>query len=325
MAVTDNTKLRSVSSFAAPYLMNELETNMKIFFDWGFLGIGGWSDATIPTTGAFGGDLHVLKPVYDPSYTDGQVWQAFRKDWVWETGVQYLDSTTNPEPINITGVRIDGNFYGSGDASYGWHINYPLGRVVFDSAQPLTSTVDLNYSYRFVQIYRADDADWWTELQHESFRADNSHFSQFGTGDWSVGAHHRVQMPAIVLETVSRGESRGYELGNGALAVEQDILFHVLAENRFDRNNLVDIIRLQHDSVIWLFNSQSAAEATGYPLDYRGMLVGTNMYPDLVGVSGYRWQECRFTDSVIAEVESLNPNLHQGTVRATVEVIIGNI
>ena len=324
MAVTSYTKLKGVTSFAAPFLMNELETNLKMYFDWGFLCVGGWSDANIPTTGAFGGDLHVLKPVYDPSYNDGQVWQSFRKDWVWETGVSYLDSTTNPEPVRITGVRVDGAFYGSGDATYGWHVNYPLGRVVFDTAISLSSTVDLNYSYRFVQIYKADDAEWWKELQYDSFRADDSHFSQRGTGDWSVGAQHRVQMPAIVLESISRGSANGYELGNGALAVEQDVLFHVVAENRFDRNNLVDMIRLQYDNIIWLFNSQSAAEATGYPLDYRGMKIGDNMYPDLVDTDGYRWAECRFTDVVMAEVESINPNLYQGKVRTTVEVILGN-
>ena len=326
MAVTDYTKLRSANSFAAPYLMNELETNLKMFFDWGFLGIGGWSDVNIPTMGAFGGTLHILQPVYDPSYDDGQVWQTFRKDWVWETGVGYLDSTSNPDPTRITGVKVDGAFYGSGDVTYGWHVNYPLGRVIFDTAVATTSDIELNYSYSFVQIYRADDAPWWTELQYQSFRADDSHFSQFGTGDWSIGAQHRVQMPAIVVEAVPRGSAGGYELGNGALEVEQDVLFHVLAENRFDRNNLLDIIRLQQDNIIWLFNSQSVAEATGYPLDYRGMVVGSNMYPDLVGSgNGYRWQECRFKDSIIAEVESLNPNLYQGVIRTTLEVIIGNI
>jgi len=325
MALANYTKLNGVSSFAAPYLMNELETNLKMFFDWGLLGIGGWSNVSVPTTGAYGGDLHELQPVYDPSYTDGQVWQAFRKDWVWETGVEYLDSTTNPEPISITGVRVDGIYYGTGDATYGWHANYPLGRIIFDTEIATTSTVELDYSYRFVQIYRADDAPWWQELQYQSFRADDSHFSQFGTGDWSVGAHHRVQMPAIVLEAVPRGSAAGYELGNGALEVNQDVMFHVVAENRYDRNNLLDIIRLQYDNIIWLFNSQSVAEATGYPLDYRGMLVGSNMYPDLVETGAYRWYECRFTDVNISEVESINPNLHQGTVRATLEVIIGNV
>lgn len=325
MALANYTKLNGVSSFAAPYLMNELETNLKMYFDWGLLGIGGWSNVSVPTTGAYGGNLHELQPVYDPSYTDGQVWQAFRKDWVWETGVEYLDSTTNPEPTRITGVRVDSTYYGTGDSTYGWHANYPLGRVVFDTAIATTSTVELDYSYRFVQIYRADDAPWWQELQYQSFRADDSHFSQFGTGDWSVGAHHRVQMPAMVVEAVPRGSAAGYELGNGALEVNQDVMFHVVAENRYDRNNLLDIIRLQYDNIIWLFNSQSVAEATGYPLDYRGMLVGSNMYPDLVETGAYRWYECRFTDVNISEVESINPNLHQGTVRATLEVIIGNV
>lgn len=320
MAITDYSKLKSVSSLAAPYLMNELETNLKMFFDWGLLGIGGWSDVNIPTTGAFGGNNHILQPAYDPSYSDGQVWQAFRKDWVWETGVEYLDETTNPEPINITGVRINDVFYGSGDSTYGWHINYPLGRVIFNSAISLSNTVDLDYSYRFVQIYRADDAPWWQELQYYSFRSDDSHFSQFGTGDWSIGAQHRVQMPAIVIEAVPRGSSAGYELGNGALSIEQDVLFHILAENRYDRNNLLDIIRLQHDKIIWLFNSQDVVEATGYPLDYRGMKIGSNMYPDLI--SDYRWKECRFVDSTISEVESISSNLHQGIIRTTLEVII---
>lgn len=326
MAIADYAKLKSVSSFAAPYLMNELETNLKTFFDWGLLGIGGWSDVTIPTTGAFGGNFHVLEPVYDPSYTDGQVWQAFRKEWVWETGVAYLDTGANPDPIHITGVRVNGTYYGSGDSTYGWHINYPLGRVIFDSAITTNSVVDLNYSYRFVQIYRADDAPWWRELQYQSFRADDSHFTQFGTGDWSIGAQHRVQMPAIVIEATPRGSAAGYELGNGALSVEQDVLFHILAENRYDRNNLLDIIRLQYDKIFWLFNSQNIAAATGYPLDYRGMLVGSKMYPDLVDPNtGYRWYECRFIDTTISEVESLNPDFYQGIIRTTFEVIIGNV
>jgi len=325
MALANYTKLKSATSFNAPYVMNELEANLKMFFDWGLLCIGGWSDVNIPTTGVFGGNQHVLQPVYDPSYTDGQIWQTFRKDWVWETGIEYLDDSTNPEPIRITGVKVDGTYYGSGDATYGWYVNYPLGRVVFDSAVATTSTVELDYSHRIVQIYRADDAPWWKELQYRSFRADDSQFSQFGTGDWSIGAQHRVQMPAIIIESTPRGSARGYELGNGAISVDQDVLFHVLANNRYDRNNLLDIIRNQFDKIIWLFNSQTVAESTGYPLDYRGMLVGSNMYPDLVDSgNNYRWRECRFTDVIISEVESFALDLHQGIARTTFEIIVGN-
>ncbi len=327
--VGDHTRLKAVDSFKTPFLMNELETNLKIFFDWGFLGLGGWVDVNIPTSGAFGGNQHQLQPVFDPSYNDGQVWQTFRKDIVWETGVSFDDYNTNPDPIRITGFRVNSVSVASGDSSTGWHINYPLGRVIFDTAiSPTNDTVELDYSYRFIQIYRADDAPWWQELHYQSFRADDSQFSQFGTGDWSIGAQHRIQMPAIVIECVPRGSSRGFELGNGALVLEQDVLFYVLAENRFDRNNLLDTIRLQHDKTIWLFNSDSVAASTGFPLDFRGMKTGDNMYPDLVNVAqsgGFRWRQCRFADSVISEVESPNPNLFQGVCRVTTEVIFGNI
>lgn len=325
MALTNYTKFKNVSSFNAPFIMNELETNLKMFFDWNFLGMGGWSNATIPTTGIYGGNLHVLKPVLDPSYNDGQVWQAARKDWVWETGVTFLDTTDNPEPLQITGVRISGTYYGSGDATYGWHLNYPLGRVVLDTAIDTDSVVDLNYSYRFIQTYIADEAPWWTELQYNSFQASDSHFDQFGSGDWSIGAHHRVQMPAVVIEAVSRGSAMGYELGNGAIDTTQDVMFHVLAEDRRSRNQILDIIRVQFDKIIWLFNSQNVAVATGYPLDYRGMLIGSKMYPDLVAeTGGYRWKETRFTDTYISEVESFNPNLYQGKVRVTFATIVGS-
>ena len=47
------------------------------------------------------------------------------------------------------------------------------------------------------------------------------------------------------------------------------------------------------------------------------------MYPNLVAASGYRWRECRFSNSVLSEVESPSPNLHEAVVRTTFEVVIG--
>jgi hypothetical protein len=132
-------------------------------------------------------------------------------------------------------------------------------------------------------------------------------------------------MPAVVIEAVPRGSAAGYELGNGAIETTQDVKFHVLAEDRRSRNEILDIFRLQFDKIIWLFDSQAIAVATGYPLDYRGMLVGSNMYPDLVDVSGFRWKECRFSDTFISEVESFNPNIYQGVVRTTFDIIVGSV
>ena len=85
---------------------------------------------------------------------------------------------TGGSPIEISGVYIDSTLQATGDATYGHHYNYPLGRVVFDTAIPTTSTVQLEYSYRNVQTYIADQAPWWDELQYNSMRVDDSTFSQ---------------------------------------------------------------------------------------------------------------------------------------------------
>tara|TARA_Y100000310_G_C20658386_1_gene803260 strand:- start:1092 stop:2081 length:990 start_codon:yes stop_codon:yes gene_type:complete len=328
MALQDYTKLKGVNDVGDSLFMSTLENNLKVFFDWGLLGIGAWFDVQIPQSGVYGGYYHKLRRVDDPSYDDGQVWETPRKDLVWETGVSYPSGLATVQPVRISGVYVDGtnasSFYGPGDSTYSHHINYPLGRVVFDTAIDTSSDIYMNYSYRWVQTYLADKAPWWQELQYGSFRVDGDHISQTGSGDWSIGGNHRVQLPAVVIEAVPRRYSQGYELGNSSLRTYQDVLFHVIAESKWQRNQLVDILSVQQDKTIYLFDTNKVAEDRKYPLDYRGMLASGNplMYPNLVAASGYRWKECRFRNSVLSEVESPSPNLHEAVVRTTFEVVI---
>jgi hypothetical protein len=70
--------------------------------------------------------------------------------------------------LEWTILEFCGTTYGTGDATYAHHYNYPLGRVVFDTAVSTTSAVKLEYSYRNVQTYIADQAPWWDEIQQES-------------------------------------------------------------------------------------------------------------------------------------------------------------
>ena len=326
MAIRDYTKLKGVTDVGDSLFMTILENNLKAFIDWGLLGVGAWFDAKIPASGAYGGTFHTLRRVDDPAYDTGQVWETPRKDLVWETGVSYQDAT-GVQPIQISGVYIDGTLYSADDATYGHYIDYPMGRVVFDSAISTSSTVTLEHSYRWLQTYVADKAPWWQELQYRSFRVDSSHVTQTGSGDWSIGGHHRVQLPAIVIEAVPRRYSQGYELGSANLRTYQDVLFHVLAESKWQRNQLVDILSMQKDKSIYLFDTNKVAESGAYPLDYRGSVVDNPlMYPDLItqAPSGYRWRTCRFTDATLSEVESPHQNLHEGVVRTTFEVVVGN-
>lgn len=315
-----STDFKGVSNFGDVQFMSQLEANLKTWFDWGFLRIGGWSDVAIPSSTAFDGDMSALRLVDDKSYTDGQIWESARKDWVWETSVDHIGtdaSTYNPTVpvITVGGIVIPSTDY---------HINYPLGRVVFNTAIPTASVVKASYSYRSAQVYIATQAPWWQELQYRSFRQDQDYFTQSDNGDWSVGSNHRIQMPCIILECVPRCNSFPYQLGDGSYWVEQDVLCHVMAENRSDRNNIADILLRQFDQNIWLFDNNAVAVSGDAPLDYRGEVVdNTKTYVGLVDPNtGHRWKRCKFKRTQSSEVVTFNPNLYGAVIRLTCESVL---
>jgi hypothetical protein len=307
-----NTTFKNISSINNDLLLNILESNLKHYLDWAFLNIGAWFDVRISNETIYATNSHYkLLPVEDPSYIDGQVWQGIRKDWVWENGIVYHDSS----PIVI------GDIYVNGTPIYsGFVIDYPNGRILFDSPISTSSTVSLEYSYRFVQVYRANDAPWLNLLQYSSFRTDSLDIKQTDEGDWSIGNYHRVQMPCIIIESLPRSRSLPYELGSGSLVLEQDIMMYIFTENKNDRNKLLDIIRVQQDSVIYLYDTNRVAQDDNYPLDYNGSLKpGALMYPDLV--TNYAWRKCWFKNISLTELSTQHPNLHSGAARITAEII----
>ncbi len=323
MSCEPYTTFSKVSNVGDTLFTSELESNLKWYMDWGLLGIGAWTDIDKPTSGVYGGDFSDLRPVQDPAYNNGEVWESARKDWVWETGTLYSDKSVDYSATQISGVYINGSLKGTGDATYGHHYDYPNGRVVFDTAIPTTSTVELEYSYRNVQTYIADQAPWWDELQYDSLRVDDSSYNVAGSGSWGILANHRVQMPAIVIEAVSRRRMSPYQMGDTSQFIRQDVLFHIIAESRWWRNQLVDIVSLQKDSQVWLYNSNTVASSGAFPLDFRGMTIANpNNYDDIVTDENYRYLLARMVDMNVTEMQSYNSRLHEATVRATFEVVI---
>lgn len=313
-------KLQSVSNHIGyDNLANILEANLKTYYDWALLCIGGWTDVTKPTYAAYGGDYSRLRLVDDPAYNLGQVWEAPRKDFVWEyTGVQYVDPTGGTHsPIQV-GIPL----VNSVSTTQSYSINHPEGKIIFDTALPTSSVVELDYSYRYAQIYRADDVPWWRELQFNSHRIDSEQFQQLGSGVWSIFGSQRIQMPAIVIESVPRGTSRGWELGSNSKEASRDVLFHIFAENRGDRNNLMDIVNLQTDRKIFLFDTNAIMTDGAFPLNYQGELVNLNTYENLVSVTGYRWKTCLMDNSTITNINQIHPSLYTAVVRTTMSVIV---
>jgi hypothetical protein len=309
-----NTKFKGVSNISQDLLLNILEANLKMYLDWAFLHIGAWFDVVIDNNTIYG----VNKPsklllVDDPSFPDGAVWQGIRKDWVWETGTFY----NNTSPTLIDSVQVNSNTISKQN---NFIINYPLGRVIFNSPISKSSNVNLNYSYRFVQVHRSSDCPWFNIIQFSSFNTSNKDIKQSENGEWSIGANHRIQLPAIIIEPLSRSRSRPYEIGNSVLWLEQDIAFYILAENKNDRNKLLDILRLQQDITLQLFDTNLLAQNDNYPLDYNGDIKNNAlMYPDII--DAYPWRKCLIKNISLFEIDSPHPNLHQGMARATMEII----
>lgn len=312
------TTFKGVRSVNDSLLSDQLETNLVSYFDWATLGIGGFSNVNIPTSGAFGGNQHQLAVVNDPRYIQGQVWQGFRKNWVHESGVE-----NSAQPVSISGVYVNSSFI---PLNSGYYVNYPDGRVIFDVPVALNSTVAIEYSYKHVD-YNSAGVPWFKELQQNSYRVDDYHFRLRGSGTWNVFPENRVQLPAVIVEVTPGRTMRGSELGGGQI-IKQDVSFHIFAETPFDKNQLIDIISYQRDKTILLYDKNVVRNSGQFPLDYRGSIVNLNSnYINLTRHStegGFQWKKCTFFNMSV-QPKSLAAPIYGAVVRSVCEVYMPEI
>ena len=91
-----NPSFLSINSFGDQTLITNLENNMKLFLDWGFLNIGAYQNVSIPSTNLHNFNLHILKPKKDATQQSYRTWITPKKDWVYESGVCFK----NNEPLS---------------------------------------------------------------------------------------------------------------------------------------------------------------------------------------------------------------------------------
>lgn len=312
-----HTSLKGVTDATFSLLNDQLECNVASYFDWGLLGVGAFGSVTIPSSGVYGGNQHQLALLKDKNYTVGQVWQGYRQNWIYESGVDY-----STQPIQISGVYVNGAFRPlNTPGSSGYKINYPLGQVVFTTALPTTSTVTCEYSYKQVNVTTAS-SPWFRELQQNSYRVDDGHFQNSGSGAWSIAGQNRLQLPAVVVECSNSRNFKGWELGGGQ-EVNQDVQLHIISETPYDKNQLSDLISYQNNKKIYLYDKNYMRANGLFPLDRNGSLIsGALTYPNLVrpsGDGGAFWRTCRFLRGTVLH-KNVSNTLYAATVRFTCEV-----
>tara|TARA_Y100000114_G_scaffold109417_2_gene102930 strand:+ start:496 stop:1455 length:960 start_codon:yes stop_codon:yes gene_type:complete len=311
-----HTKLANLNNAQDATLSNVLLDNFISLYDWGLLDRGQFYNINIPESGIYGGDKHKLRSAQDPNYSDGQIWEGYRQNWVWESGI----SATDEQPIKISGVFVDDVFYATGNVTKPFYIDYPNGRVVFDTALSTTSTVQLEYSHKWVQVIPAQGVSWFREIQQGSFRNEEG-FQVSDSGNWVQLGQTRVQLPAIAVEVVPAKSLQPYQLGGGQWT-NTDILFYVISENHWECTNLIDTILYQNDRTVHLFNPTAVAISGVLPFNYRNELnenaIPSGLYPNMIDDFFYR--RCWINQSRGNEVTQLSPELYIGTARCSTQV-----
>lgn len=320
--MADNFNLKGFDNLFSTQLSNELQDNLVEWFDWALLQKGNYFNVSLGETSPRGYDYSKLRLSSDDRRTAGTTWEGFKGNWVWQSGVSF-----SPSPIvgdnntlpGISGVYVDETFHPStGTGDYSHYVDYYDGKIVFDSPIPTGSKVQAEYSYKWINVVYANEVPWIRDLQYRTYDM-NGEFFNSGKGEQDQPPDSRLQLPAIAVEVVPRRTMRGYQLGGGQW-VNTDILFHCIAEDDRTRNKLVDIVSLQNDKTIYMFESDNMAASGHMPLNYRGTPVsGAMRYPDLV--NSHYGGAIRLTNSSVQGMDMINSNLYAGIVKLTTQVI----
>ena len=323
MTAEPYTLFKSVTYLHKDDVTNNLVNGVVDFFRWGFLNVGGYQNITRSPaiSGVYGGNRSKLAPVADADL-NGKVWQGFRSDWVWESGVNFYPQ---PQPAK---VYVGGSPALPTSGSYQHYIDYPRGRVVFNTTQSSSLNIEADFAHRTVSIFNARSNPIVQELMFNSFAVERDDFQVSGSGNWNQKANDiRRQLPLIGVEAV--GGSPAYypfEIGGGSQVATQDLIFHIFSENDYDLSQITDTVSKQNDKTIWLIDRSAMKADSRYPVgvDYKGRVVSSPItYPSLVAdVSGFKWRTSSFSHAKVKYLPTVNNWLYRSTVRITCEVVV---
>lgn len=244
-----------------------VKQNIELYLNDLFLRNGLYTNVASGEIDFYGNDISVLVSSSDESFVDNTVFQSAFKNWVWELEIPSAGSGIAP-PTAISGVAVDGVFYPTAtgapgfNAAFGHSIDYPNGRVIFNSPIAAGSTVQASFSYKEVLV------DWANSLDNEnrpvlietSFK-DNPQ----QTGVDIYPSRDSRTLPAVFIDFISRS-SDGYELGDKSLIANLFGVFHIWSRDDFYQDIIEDILGEAQRDVILGINFNTAPQ----PLDEFG-------------------------------------------------------
>lgn len=310
--VDSYTELKGFTSLSESDLQTAIETNLISFLDWGLLNKGGFTNVSLTSSNINSSNKSSLRKVTDTNFS-GSVWSTFHQNLVWESGL-----STQNQPIDISGVYVNGSFKTPTSSGYQHYIDYTNGNVVFSSAISAT-TVKMEYSYKNVLVTKIDAVPILKEMQFRSFDISVNGYNTPSSGDWSILNRAKVQPPLIAIELAPSVSFTPLELGNTCQVAHTDVLFHVLADNDETVKKLSWIISMQKDKTVFLYDIDAVAQSGYYGLDYRGAKSNNPKTYDYL-VENLKFNKLTFSDMNIQNVKKIG-SLYHGVVRGKTEVV----
>jgi len=285
-----------------------MEDGLIEFFDWGFLGINNFSNvARTDSEGSL--NLHS-----DPNYAAGRVWRCQHQNLVWQSGVGATVGNDVAFP-GISGIYVDADFYPrSTTGAFAYSLDHINGRVIFDTAISTTAVLTMDYSHKHIEVLGIKDLNHLKQVFRE-----RSGFSILNSGDYFFDPRATLDIPIIGVEIDDRRGFTPYQLGGGQL-LNNDVLFHCISSDKEEVNRIKDIVSIQNDRVIRLFDQDKIYNSGVYPIGYNGVPIsGAMRYPELM--DGYRHAKTlRMYDSTLDSTSNLSNKTIVKTVRMTVEM-----
>jgi hypothetical protein len=272
-----------------------LELNIRSFLDLKFLSNGMYSN--VSTSGGWYGGAQRIDQL---TRVSSSVYESNFNNWISETDVT---GPSGYELIHSSGVEVDSVFTAWGSGSLAPAIDYRGGRILFATDPGVGAVVSSAFSYKTV-LATTPDSDS-SKILFSAYK-DNmaSDLGQVPSGTLK-------QLPMVIIDPQSR-DFTGRQLGGGQ-TVEQQIIFHVVANSRRQTNKIVDLLSTgSYRSVIQGVDFNDIPEMFDR---YGGKLGAYQNFTTLQSNDTYKWEKIYVDDVKVQRGASENLGIFSAQVQ----------
>lgn len=253
-----------------------LEMNLRSHLDVLFLSNGMYSN--VAESGGWYGGAERLDQL---TRVNANIYESHFNNWIYETDV------TGPSGYEInlaSGIEVDNVFTAWGSGALAPSIDYRNGKVLFQSDPGSSAVVSSEFSYKEVLV-AGPDAEA-SKILFSSFK-DN-----VGANLGQVPSGTIKQLPMVVIDPQIR-DFTGRQLGGGQI-VDQQVIFHVVANSRSKVNKIVDLL-----STVSYREVVQGVDFNNTPTlfdRYGGKLGAYQNFTTLQANNSYKWEKIYIDD-----------------------------